>query len=403
MATVLQVDSTTSVEVADIFKRFGRSYREAKPVSGKQGAVMYCIENCRTENYGYHLDQCDHCGHTDSDYNSCRDRHCPKCQSIARKKWVNSRLDDILPVPHYHVIFTLPHLLHDLLCCNRKLLFDLLFSSSSQTLLAFGRDPKWLGGKLGFYGVLHTWGQTLWPHPHVHFIVPGGAMTPDGRWVNPRYGSKFLFPVRALSKVFRGKFIEGLKHAYYAGELIIPDNAAHLCEAASFESWLNQLVARDWVVYCKPPFGNADQVVRYIGRYTHRVAISNRRIEAMDDNTVSFWYKDYRKAHKAWRQMHLEAHEFIRRFLWHVLPQGYHKIRHYGFLANSCRKAMMILIRSVLQTNSDPGKERIQAEPGIKCTVCGLGRLRARIVVDRLGRLFFTGFDFKTNAAYDTS
>lgn len=403
MVAACQADSTTTVEVADVFRRYGKSYRETKPISVRQGAVMYSIENCRTEAFGYHADQCDRCGHTDSDYNSCRDRHCPKCQSIARKKWIHDRLNDILPVPHYHVIFTIPHLLHDLLCYNQKLMFDLLFSGSSQTLLAFGRDPRWLGGKLGFYGVLHTWGQTLWLHPHVHFIVPGGALTADGRWVRPRYGGKFLFPVRALSKVFRGKFIEGLKQAYYAGQLVIPDNLAHLAEAGSFENWVNQLAARNWVVYCKPPFGSADQVIRYIGRYTHRVAISNRRIEAIEEDGVFFRYKDYHENRKKQRQMRLQASEFIRRFLWHVLPNGYHKIRHYGFLANGCRKACVALIHSLLQNDHRTGQEKPAPEFGIKCPACDFGRLRTRMIIDRVGRRFSTGFTFKMNAVHDTS
>src|SRR6056297_174912 len=403
MISAHQTESTQPVEVADIFRRYGRSYRKTKPISGKQGAVMYCIENCRTAVFGHHLDQCDHCGHTDSDYNSCRDRHCPKCQSIARKKWINAQLNDILPVPHYHVIFTLPNQLHNLLCYNQKLLFDVLFSSSAQTLQAFGRDPKWLGGELGFYGVLHTWGQTLWPHPHVHFIVPGGALTTDGRWVAPRYRSKFLFPVRALSKVFRGKFIEALKNAYYEDQLVIPDNEAHLAQADSFEKWLNQLVSRDWLVYCKRPFGSAEQVVRYIGRYTHRVAISNRRIEAMGDGKVAFWYKDYRKNRIKSRQMKLDAEEFIRRFLWHVLPKRYHKIRHYGFLANSCRKARVSQIRSLLQIESDTSEAGPKKETGIKCSACGSGRMQPRIIIDRFGRLISRGLDFKTNEAFDTA
>lgn len=403
MTAAHQTDSTTHVEVADVFRRFGKSYRETKPISGRQGAVMYAIENCRTQALGYHLDQCDHCGHTDSEYNSCRDRHCPKCQSISRKRWIHDRLNEILPVPHYHVIFTLPHLLHDLLCYNRKLMLDLLFSGSSQTLLTFGRDPGWLGGKIGFYGVLHTWGQTLWPHPHVHYIVPGGALTADDRWVNPRYRSKFLFPVHALSKVFRGKFIEGLKEVYYGGQLVIPDNLAHIREANAFENYVNQLVSRNWVVYCKPPFGSADQVVRYIGRYTHRVAISNQRIDEIDQDEVCFRYRDYHKNRKRLRQMRLPATEFIRRFLWHVLPKGYHKIRHFGFLANGCRKVSIFQIHSLLQTKSGIGTEKRSTESGIECTVCGIGRLRTRVIIDRFHRLFITGPGSKIDIAYDTS
>lgn len=403
MTAARQVDSTTTVEVADVFRKFGKTYRKTIPISNRQGAVMYSIENCRTAAFGYHVDQCDHCGHIDSDYNSCRDRHCPKCQSISRKKWINDRLNDILPVPYYHVIFTLPHLLHVFLCYNQKLLFELLFSGSSQTLMAFGRDPQWLGGKLGFYGILHTWGQTLWHHPHVHYIVPGGALTKDGQWVSPRYRSKFLFPVRALSKVFRGKFIEGLKNAYYSGQLTIPAQLPHLAKAKSFESWVSQLAARNWVVYCKPPFGSADQVIRYIGRYTHRVAISSRRIEAIDEDIISFRYKDYRKNRKKHRQMRLQASEFIRRFLWHVLPSGFHKIRHYGFLANGCRKTSITVILSLLQKEYTDSRKKPAPESGIECPICNSGKLRTRMITGLFGRRFPTSFIFQMPVVHDSS
>jgi hypothetical protein len=233
--------------------------------------------------------------------------------------------------------------------------------------------------------------------------VPGGALTKDGQWVSPRYRGKFLFPVHALSKVFRGKFIEGLKNAYYSDQLTIPAHLTHLAKAKSFESWVSQLAARNWVVYCKPPFGSADQVIRYIGRYTHRVAISNRRIDAIDEDGVLFKYKDYRKNRKKQRQMRLQASEFIRRFLWHVLPSGFHKIRHYGFLANGCRKACITVIFSLLQKECNDSQKTTAPEFGIKCPICNSGKLRTRMITGLFGRRFSTGFIFQMPVVYDSS
>jgi hypothetical protein len=377
-----------NVEVADIFRAHGEEYRRAHGMSGKQRAVMRAIENCRTAACGSHLDQCDNCGFTDYNYNSCRDRHCPKCQGSARHKWVSRRIEEVLPVAHYHAVFSLPHLLHDIVAHNRRLIYNLLFQSAAQTLLAFGRDPKWLGGEIGFYGVLHTWGQTLWQHPHLHFIVAGGALTREGRWVEPRYPAKFLFPIKALSKVFRGKFVEALKAVQANGKLVIPPSQASLAEDEAFERFINRLVGRDWVAYCKPPFGDAAEVVRYIGRYTHRVAISNRRIASYEAGAVTFHYKNYRKNRINWQWMQLDAGEFIRRFMWHVLPPGYHKIRHYGFLANGRRRAKTALIRTQLaaQGVSQDAKVSEESAPP-NCPSCGDGRLRPLWVMDRLGQI----------------
>ncbi|MEW5950250.1 MAG: IS91 family transposase [Thermodesulfobacteriota bacterium] len=344
--------SRPAFEVADIFRQYGKAYRTGHKLTRKQHQVMWAIEHCRTDRMGYHVDQCYQCGYTEQAFNSCRDRHCPKCQGVARHQWVNSRLEQILPVSYYHSIFTLPHDLNPLAAYNRRLIFNLLFDSSAQTLLAFGRDPQRLGGEIGFYGILHTWGQTLWPHPHVHYIVPGGALTKDGRWINAPHRSKFLFPVRALSKVFRGKFIDGLKKAYHEGRLILPDD--ELADARCFELWLDRLTSRKWVVYCKAPFKKPEQVVRYIGRYTHRVAISNQRLINIDQGQIRFRYKDYKKNRIGWQEMALSAQEFIKRFLWNVLPAGFHKIRHYGFMANSrCRERIATIINLLSEGNSD--------------------------------------------------
>jgi hypothetical protein len=391
-------------EVSDIFRLYGKEYRTQNGMTKKQHTVMSAIENCRTSDYGFHVDQCNRCGHTEIDFNSCRDRHCPKCQGISRKKWVKKRLKEVLPVSYFHAVFTLPHLLHSLILYNRELIYDLLFSSSSETLLTFGRDPKWLGGEIGFYGILHSWGQTLWHHPHVHFIVPGGALTADNRWIEPKYKDKFLFPVHALSKVFRGKFIDGLKSAYYLGEVELPPDLADLSLPDNFESWIDDLVGRDWIVYCKPPFGNAEEVIRYIGRYTHRVAISNQRIVRVENDEVDFRYKDYKANTVVWQTMTLKAQEFIRRFLWHVLPKGFHKIRHYGFLANGRCKSKVAHIMSLLGTESIEDDCSMNDDFRIKCPECGQGKLYPMLIINRFTRIISDFVSFhKIGYAFDTS
>ncbi|RJR22299.1 MAG: hypothetical protein C4582_06825 [Desulfobacteraceae bacterium] len=273
---------------------------------------------------------------------------------------------------------------------NQALIYELLFKSASATLLEFGRDKRWLGGEVGFWGILHSWGQKLWQHIHGHFVIAGGAVGEDGRWIEPRYRGKFLFPVGALSKVYRGKFIEGLKKAYYAGDLIIPDEAAELRREEGFENWINALVSKDWVVYCKPPFGNAEAVVNYIGRYTQRVAISNGRIISTEEGEIRFSYKDYSKDRIAWREMALKAEEFIKRFLWHILPDGFHKIRYYGFLANGRAKAMVKKIAQGLSTEKARelrSEGYVPEEPeGLLCPVCRKGIMVAFLIVDRWGR-----------------
>lgn len=365
--------SQPALEVADIFQQYGQTYRTEHKLTQKQRKVMWAITHCRTELLGYHVDQCNHCGYTDQAFNSCRDRHCPKCQGVARHKWINSRLEQTLPVAYYHAVFTLLHDLIPMAAYNRRFIFDLLFDSAAQTLLTFGLDPERLGGEIGFYGILHTWGQTLWPHPHVHFIVPGGALTKDGRWINAPHKNKFLFPVKALSKMFRGKFIEGLKKAYYAGDLNLPDD--ELADARCFELWIDQLALRKWVVYCKSPFKKPDQVVNYIGRYTHRVAISNHRLISINQDQVWFRYKDYKKSRTRWDKMSLDVPEFIKRFLWHVLPTGFHKIRYYGFMTNSrCRK-QIAHIKNLLSTDDSDKTTITEGNSAPTCPKCKTGDL----------------------------
>lgn len=395
-------ENTSSDEVADILRLYGEQYLAKNKVSDRQYAVISSIKNCRTPALGYHIDQCNNCGHLEQEYNSCRDRHCPKCQGISRKKWVDARLNEILPVPYYHVVFTLPHFLNDLISYNKKLIYELLLSKSSDTLLTFGRDPRWLGGEIGFYGVLHTWGQTLWPHVHAHFVVPAGALTDNGQWVEPKFkDNDFLFPVHALSKVFRGKFIEGLKAAYYKGELELAGQLSQLSIEDRFERWIDQLVNRNWVVYCKRPFADAESVVRYVGRYTHRVAISNNRIIDIKESNVRFLYKDYKASRLTWQQMVLTADEFIRRFVWHVLPKGFHKIRHYGFLSNGRSKAMIEMIRSLLNAKCPDCNDTEALLP--KCPVCEKGELLPILNIGRTIRVAFAGFFAqKYKIMYDT-
>ncbi len=382
-------------EVADIFRLYGESYRADHNLASDILNVIYAVENRRTATYGFHTDICDTCGHIESAYNSCRCRHCPKCQGIAKRKWINARIDELLPVSYHHAVFTLPNELSMLSLHNGKLIYDLLFDAASQTLLTFGYDAKHLGAQIGFYGILHTWSQTLWPHAHLHFIVTAGGLTDDGRWVEPQYKGRFLFPVKALSKVFRGKFIQGLKKAYYDDRLI-PSDDLLTDNATAFELWVDHLVTRDWVVHSKPPFAGPEEVVRYIGRYTHRTAISNHRILSIEDGLIRFAYKDNKEKDKAWlqKEMMLPADLFITRFLWHVPPKGYHRIRHYGFLNNGQKHACLAIIREILATveiSAVPAEKAEDAPDdntdGFPCPECVKGRMRPFLIIDGYGQI----------------
>lgn len=386
------------LELADIFREYGTEYRAKHNLSPKQHSVMFDIEHCRTRALGYHVDVCTKCDYTEHSYNSCRNRHCPKCQGITQRKWVKARLKNILPIPYYHVVFTLPHKIFPVSLYNKRIFYDLLFDCAAQTLLLFGKDPKHLGALIGFYGVLHTWGGQLWQHLHTHFIVSGGGLDDNGQWVEPRCKGKFLFPVKAVSRVFRGKFIQGLKSAYYEDKLTFPDEYSHLKDPRLFEFWINELVTQDWVVYTKTPFAGPEEVVRYIGRYTHRVAISNARLISMKDGQVCFNYKNYKKKSSkgyTWEKACLSAEEFIRRFLMHILPEKFHRIRHYGFLANGrCKKAIE-KIRKLLPPCALPITDSGQDELiGIKCPVCLKGIMVPIFVVTR-----FSTTVFRTNMA----
>jgi hypothetical protein len=328
--------SRARLEVADIFRGHGPAWRQANAghVSLGQLKVMSAIESCRTAALGGHVLRCEDCSHIDIAYNSCRNRHCPKCQGAAAKEWLAEREADLLPVPYYHVVFTLPAPIGDIAYQNKAVIYDILFKASAETLLTIAADPKHLGARVGITSVLHTWGSALTHHPHVHMIAPGGGISLDGRrWVSCRPG--FFLPVRVLSRLFRRLFLEKLAAAHEAGRLKFFGDHAALGGRRAFARHLRPLRKTEWVVYSKRPFGGPQAVLAYLSRYTHRVAISNSRLISFDDNGVTFRWKDYRtKERDRAKVMTLAPHEFIRRFLIHVLPTGFHRIRHYGLFAS---------------------------------------------------------------------
>ncbi|MGH7644142.1 MAG: IS91 family transposase, partial [Gemmatimonadales bacterium] len=359
-------------------------YRQTHPLARAQRRAMHAIETCRTAALGGHRDTCDRCGAVQLSYNSCRNRHCPKCQTLAKERWLDARRAELLPVEYFHLVFTLPHTLNPLAQGNPRVLYTLLFHAVANTLTTFARDPRHLGGDLGGTAILHTWGQNLSQHLHLHCVVTGGALAPDGtRWISAPPG--FLFPVRALAAVFRGKFLDALRRAFAKGALVFAGSVAPLAEPAAFAAWLAQLRQPDWVVYAKRPFAGPLQVLEYLGRYTHRVALSNDRLLNFDDGSVRFRWKDYADGNRV-KVMELTAEEFIRRFLLHVVPGGFVRIRHFGFLANRTRKTKLARCRELLAQAPPPaGLPRESAQAlmlrltGIdiaRCAVCQQGRLR---------------------------
>ncbi|MGH8611698.1 MAG: IS91 family transposase, partial [Gammaproteobacteria bacterium] len=334
--------------MAEVFHHYGEAFRNAHTLCTQQHRVMRAIETCRTAELGGHLEQCDRCGAQVLRFHSCRNRHCPKCQTLAKERWAEARRAELLPVPYFHVVFTLPHILNPLAQRNPQAIYRLLFQAAAETLQTFGRDPKWLGGEIGITMVLHTWGQNLNQHLHVHGLVTGGALSGDGeRWIAAKRG--FLFPVRALSKVFRGKYLDALSQAFERGELRFAGPTTTLAPPKAFTLLLAKLRAEDWVVYSKRPFAGPEQVVAYLGRYTHRIAISNERLLRLEQGTVLFRWRDYAHGHKT-KTMNLPAEEFIRRFLLHVLPKGFMRIRHFGLLANRHRAEHLARCRRALDT-----------------------------------------------------
>ena len=334
------------LELADILRQHAESYCLRHPVSPEQAQVLRHLRQCRTAVLGGHVDRCDSCGYVRIWYNSCRDRHCPKCQAIARAEWIEARLERLLPVPYFHVVFTLPDELNPVCLQNRRELYGILFECAAETLLQIAADPKHLGGQVGFTAILHTWGQNLPLHPHLHCVVTGGGLSQDGkRWVAAR--DDFLVSVKVLGRLFRGKFLARLQEFYQEGRLQLKGTAAPLSQAGGWRRWLAELYRQDWVVYAKPPFGGPEQVFGYLGRYSHRVAIANGRLIQMQDGKVSFWYKDYADGSKS-KVMTVEAEEFIRRFLLHVLPKGFTRIRHYGLAAGRNLNTKFVRCRELL-------------------------------------------------------
>jgi Zn finger protein HypA/HybF involved in hydrogenase expression len=339
-----------TLEVADIFRDHGAAWRRANAghVSLGQLKVMSAIERCRTAALGGHVAACTDCDHIHVAYNSCRNRHCPKCQGAAAKDWLAARQTELLDVPYFHVVFTLPKPIADIAYQNKAVVYDILFKAGAETLITIAADPKHLGARIGFTGVLHTWGSALTHHPHVHWIVPGGGISLDGeRWISCR--PRFFLHVRVLSRLFRRLFLEKLRAAHQTGRLRFFTDLAHLAERQAFARYLAPWRDTDWVVYAKPPAAGPQAVLAYLARYTHRVAISNSRLIALDNNGVTFKWKDYRaKGRYRQKTMKLTTAEFIRRFLSHVLPKGFHRIRHYGLLANGNRAETLVRARQLL-------------------------------------------------------
>ncbi len=384
-----------ALEVADIFRQHGEAYRAAHSLPAQQRNIMRAIEVCRTATLGGHVEKCDHgyCQYTRNAYNSCRNRHCPKCQSLARAQWLQSRQAELLPVEYFHVVFTLPEQLAELAFYNQEVLYGLLFRAASETLLTLGADPKHLGAQLGFFAILHTWGQNLLFHPHLHVVVPGGGLSPDSERFVPCRGRRFFLPVRVLSSLFRRIFLEALEDAFYQKRLRFLGSIEPLRDAGLFHHYLYAMENRAWVVYAQPPFGGPQQVLKYLGRYTHRVALANQRLLALKDGQVSFRWKDYRESDKQQQSKTLtvSAEEFIRRFLIHTLPPGFQRIRYFGFLANRFRQQKLALCRQLLHgMRSDllpPAtacRELRQAlsEPFLpRCPQCRLGHMRRILVL----------------------
>jgi hypothetical protein len=377
--------SRPTLEVADIVRAAGNRFWEKHKshFAWVHRKVLDAIVRCRTAALGGHLDKCVSCGLQAISYNSCRDRNCPKCQGNARAKWLAARSAELLPVPYFHIVFTLPHELSALILQNKRLLYDLLFRTSSASLLELARDPKHLGADIGFLGVLHTWGQNLQVHPHIHYIVPAGGLALDGsRWIDS--SRRFFLPVHALGRVFRGKFVAELKQLVAQNKLQFHGSQHYLAAPGCFATFLRQLFRQDWVVYAKPPFGGAEHVLNYLARYTHRVAISNHRLVAFQNDRVSFRWRDY--AHRGKKKvMTVSADEFLRRFLLHVLPKGLVRIRHFGFFANRRRETALARCRQLLGAVTSP--DRPETTNLLRCPACS----GVMLVVERMtcAQLYF--------------
>ena len=348
------------LEVADIIRAAGKSFIEQHRswLTNAHLKVLSAIQRCRTAALGGHRDRCCRCGHVVGiSYNSCRNRHCPKCLNNARKKWLSARQSELLAVPYIHLVFTIPHTLSSLALHNKQLMYTLLFRASAATLLEIAADPKHLGAEIGFFSILHTWGQNLFHHPHLHCVIPAGGMSPDSKaWIGPRY--RFFLPCGVLRGVFRGKFVAGLKRAYRENKLYLPGDLQPLADKKVFHAFLRALHQHQWVVYAKPPFGGANHVLNYLAQYTHRVAISNHRLVSLTDGKVTFRWKDYAHGNQQ-KLMTLSVEEFLRRFMLHTLPRGFVRIRFFGYMANRRRAESLPICRELTGANSESEKSEM--------------------------------------------
>ena len=373
-----------SVEVADIFQQYGHTHRVSRKMPLNHIRTMRAIVRCRTSELGGHVDECDSCGRIRISYNSCRNRHCPKCQFLSKERWLEQRREDILPVPYFHIVFTIPAKLNPLALRNKRVLYNILFRSVAETLIELASDPKHLGVEIGFICILHTWGQNLMDHPHLHCIVTGGGLSLDGkRWLSCRKG--FFISVRVLSRLFRGKVLDYLRESWESEKLKFTGTIAELQDSDQFAVFLKDLYCREWVVYAKPPFKDPEMLLDYLGRYTHRIAIGNHRILKMQNDKVFFLWRDYADGNKN-KTMTVEASEFIRRFLLHVLPARFVKIRYYGLLANrnsntilaQCRRLLACTVKVSNENVNETWQEFLLRVCGIgliKCPFCGKGKM----------------------------
>ena len=372
-----------ALELADIFRQHGPRYRVRHDLPLAHLKVMRAIETCRTAVLGGHVERCGHCAHERIAYNSCRNRHCPKCQTLAKEQWLQQRMRELLPIDYFHVVFTVPPTIAGIALQNKKTVFQILFRTSAETLLTIAADPKHLGATIGFFSILHTWGQNLLFHPHVHCVVTGGGLSPDKEWIASR--PNFFLSVRVLSRLFRRLFLEALEKAYGQQELEFHGHLEPLRDPESFQKHLAPARQVEWVVYAKPPFGGAEQVIEYLGRYTHRVALSNQRLLALQDEQVTFQYKDYSSNDpQRSRRMTLPVDEFVRRFLLHVIPPGFQRIRHYGLFTNRYRAKNLARCRELLigpRSDLLPTSTQIATilavivEPAARCPRCKVGRM----------------------------
>ena len=381
-------------EVADVLRVYGEEYRQSHSMSYAQKKAMSHIQVCRSAKLGGHIEQCDQCGFKQNAYNSCRDRHCPKCQTMVKEQWLNDRKAELLPCGYFHLVFTLPHELNPIILCNKRVTLKLLFTAVNETLKAFAKDPKWhLYGRLGFIAVLHTWSQTLRDHFHLHCLIPAGVLSfKKDKWI-PAHDS-FLFRIESLAKEFKKRYLDYLTTAYRKGELIFPGNTTEFESPQGFAKLLEPLLEATWIAYAKRPFAGPEQVLEYLGRYTHRVAISNNRILAIDNGEVTFTYRD-RQNNNEIRTRTLDAYEFIRRFLLHILPGGFMKIRYFGFLAHKNKKQAVALIRKLIDPDmtfpekiKETVSEMMLRLTGTDITCCPKCKKGKMIIIKKVPRLY---------------